>query len=278
MRSAGRPSCRRCSPRWAQCSRSRAWVTRSAHSRRRYIPLDQPFDAVVAYCIGMALFTIMMGNAFAAFPGDDGGHRPAAHRAQIRRQSRHHGLDRHAGRILRHAGDADGRQFQHRARGAARASRSQRGDQGADRRPRSCFWSPTSCSCICWSSVSEGTCRVTDAHRGTRLAICRASRSAMSTREFPNKLDHVLSGPHDARTAARAASRSFSAASTGIPPCTAIGFWRVSIAASRILPRPDAIRALLDAQFTGEKVAGECRYLARPRRAVSSGPMAGLGR
>jgi uncharacterized membrane protein len=33
-----------------------------------YIPLDTRFAAVAAYCIGMAMFTILMGNAFAAFP------------------------------------------------------------------------------------------------------------------------------------------------------------------------------------------------------------------
>ncbi|MGE0740066.1 MAG: DUF979 domain-containing protein [Hyphomonadaceae bacterium] len=33
-----------------------------------YIPLDTRTFAVAAYCIGMALFTIIMGNAFAAFP------------------------------------------------------------------------------------------------------------------------------------------------------------------------------------------------------------------
>jgi uncharacterized membrane protein len=33
-----------------------------------YIPLDNRTAAVIAYCIGMALFTILMGNAFAAFP------------------------------------------------------------------------------------------------------------------------------------------------------------------------------------------------------------------
>jgi len=34
----------------------------------RYIPLDQPFEAVIVYCVGMAAFTAIMGNAFAAFP------------------------------------------------------------------------------------------------------------------------------------------------------------------------------------------------------------------
>ncbi len=33
-----------------------------------YIPLTTPAIAVAAYCVGMALFTILMGNAFAAFP------------------------------------------------------------------------------------------------------------------------------------------------------------------------------------------------------------------
>jgi uncharacterized membrane protein len=33
-----------------------------------YVPLTTPITAVVAYCLGMWLFTILMGNAFAAFP------------------------------------------------------------------------------------------------------------------------------------------------------------------------------------------------------------------
>ncbi|HEX8725573.1 MAG TPA: DUF979 domain-containing protein [Gemmatimonadaceae bacterium] len=34
----------------------------------RWIPLDHAFVVVVTYAVGMALFTIVMGNAFAAFP------------------------------------------------------------------------------------------------------------------------------------------------------------------------------------------------------------------
>ena len=34
----------------------------------RFIPVDSAFAVVSAYCIGMALFTLVMGNAFAAFP------------------------------------------------------------------------------------------------------------------------------------------------------------------------------------------------------------------
>ena len=36
-------------------------------------PVDSRFAAVTAYCLGMAIFTVMMGNAFAAFPVMTGG-------------------------------------------------------------------------------------------------------------------------------------------------------------------------------------------------------------
>jgi uncharacterized membrane protein len=35
---------------------------------QRWIPLDTPFVVVITYAIGMAVFTMIMGNAFAAFP------------------------------------------------------------------------------------------------------------------------------------------------------------------------------------------------------------------
>jgi len=38
------------------------------HIVSAYIPLSTPTMAVGVYCLGMALFTIIMGNAFAAFP------------------------------------------------------------------------------------------------------------------------------------------------------------------------------------------------------------------
>ena len=38
------------------------------HIVTQYIPLDTRTLAVAAYCVGMALFTLIMGNAFAAFP------------------------------------------------------------------------------------------------------------------------------------------------------------------------------------------------------------------
>src|SRR5437868_11742714 len=35
---------------------------------QKWIPLDHPFAVVATYAIGMAVFTMIMGNAFAAFP------------------------------------------------------------------------------------------------------------------------------------------------------------------------------------------------------------------
>ncbi len=39
-----------------------------AHLTTEYLAVDSRLIAVAAYCIGMALFTMIMGNAFAAFP------------------------------------------------------------------------------------------------------------------------------------------------------------------------------------------------------------------
>ncbi|MHB8812791.1 MAG: DUF979 domain-containing protein [Steroidobacteraceae bacterium] len=42
--------------------------TAVGHIATTWLPLGHPLAAVVAYCVGMALFTMVMGNAFAAFP------------------------------------------------------------------------------------------------------------------------------------------------------------------------------------------------------------------
>eukprot|EP01035_Chromulina_nebulosa_P048878 gene48878-66347_t len=44
-----------------------------AHITTSYINMDIRFVAVVVYVLGMALFTIIMGNGFAAFPVMTGG-------------------------------------------------------------------------------------------------------------------------------------------------------------------------------------------------------------
>ncbi|WP_116139729.1 DUF979 domain-containing protein [Trinickia diaoshuihuensis] len=44
-----------------------------AHVATAYVNLDYRFVAVAVYCVGMALFTMVMGNGFAAFPVMTGG-------------------------------------------------------------------------------------------------------------------------------------------------------------------------------------------------------------
>eukprot|EP01034_Spumella_vulgaris_P034288 gene34288-42283_t len=44
-----------------------------AHVSTSYINMDWKLVAVAVYCGGMALFTIVMGNGFAAFPVMAGG-------------------------------------------------------------------------------------------------------------------------------------------------------------------------------------------------------------
>ena len=44
-----------------------------AHLTTSYINMDYKFVAVAVYCVGMALFTVVMGNGFAAFPVIAGG-------------------------------------------------------------------------------------------------------------------------------------------------------------------------------------------------------------
>lgn len=44
-----------------------------AHVVTNYVPMDHAFIAVAVYAVGMALFTVIMGNGFAAFPVMAGG-------------------------------------------------------------------------------------------------------------------------------------------------------------------------------------------------------------
>jgi uncharacterized membrane protein len=44
-----------------------------AHVTTSYIPMDSRLVACAAFCVGMALFTVVMGNGFAAFPVIAGG-------------------------------------------------------------------------------------------------------------------------------------------------------------------------------------------------------------
>src|ERR1700760_1248594 len=82
-------------------------------------------------------------------------------------------------------------------------------------------------------------------------------------REYPNKLDHVLDGPDDAR-GPRALHPIFFG-SFDWHSC-APGYWLLAplLRLQPGIPEAPAIRALFDDAFKAEKVAGEVAYLARP--------------
>ena len=83
------------------------------------------------------------------------------------------------------------------------------------------------------------------------------------TREYPNKLDHALSGPADV-LGPRALHPIFFGSFDW--HSAVHGHWLLARLYRRFPDMPEAksIRALLDAQFTKENVAGEVAYLARP--------------
>jgi hypothetical protein len=83
------------------------------------------------------------------------------------------------------------------------------------------------------------------------------------TREYPNKLDHVLNGPEDAR-GPRDLHPIFYG-SFDWHSCVH-GYWLLASLLRREpgIPEATAIRALFDSAFTPANVAGEVAYLARP--------------
>lgn len=83
------------------------------------------------------------------------------------------------------------------------------------------------------------------------------------TREYPNKLDHVLTGPEDVRSPRDLHPIFYG--SFDWHSCVH-GYWTLARCLRRFpdIPEAGAVRALFDAQFTDEKVAAEVAYLARP--------------
>jgi hypothetical protein len=83
------------------------------------------------------------------------------------------------------------------------------------------------------------------------------------TREYPNKLDHVLDGPGDARGPRDLHPIFFG--SFDWHSCVH-GYWLLASLLRREpgIPEGPAIRALFDGAFTAANVAGEVGYLARP--------------
>jgi Protein of unknown function (DUF2891) len=83
------------------------------------------------------------------------------------------------------------------------------------------------------------------------------------TREYPAKMDHVLTGPQDVQSP-RALHPAFYG-SFDWHSCVH-GFWLLAklVRLYPDLPRAAAIRALFNAQLTAANIAGELRYLQRP--------------
>ena len=102
-------------------------------------------------------------------------------------------------------------------------------------------------------------------HRLTAETAARFARIALGhvEREYPNKLDHVLNGPQDAR-GPKDLHPVFHG-SFDWHSCVH-GYWLLARLLRRHPDGPAAsdIRALLDRQLTVEKVAGELVYLQRP--------------
>jgi len=101
-------------------------------------------------------------------------------------------------------------------------------------------------------------------HRITPELASRFAAIAMGhvTREYPNKLDHVLNGPADAQSPS--ALHPIFHGSFDWHSCVH-GYWLLANLYRRF-PHLEAegIRDLLDSQFTPKKVAGELAYLSRP--------------
>lgn len=103
------------------------------------------------------------------------------------------------------------------------------------------------------------------ANRLTPQIASKFARIALGhvAREYPNKLDHVLEGPADAKGPRDLHPIFFG--SFDWHSCVH-GYWLLATLLRREpkMPEAGAIRALFDAAFTPEKVAGEVAYLARP--------------
>ena len=103
---------------------------------------------------------------------------------------------------------------------------------------------------------------------GLRLTPALASQFARIalghvTREFPNKMDHVLDGPADARTPRDLHPIYFG--SFDWHSCVH-GYWLLAslLRLEPAMPEASAIRQLFDDAFTPKKIGAECAYLDRP--------------
>jgi hypothetical protein len=91
------------------------------------------------------------------------------------------------------------------------------------------------------------------------------------TRQYPNKLDHVINGPHDVRTPVELHPIFYG--SFDWHSCVH-GYWLLARMYRRFPDIPEAprIRELVDAQLTDANVAGEVMYLRQPLRGTFERP------
>ena len=175
---------------------------RRGHPRRQRVP-----RGAASIALGMALFTMIMGNAFAAFPVMAAAIGVPLLIQRLRRRSGGGRRGRDAGGLLRHADDADGGQLQPRPRRAARAQGPARRDQGADRRPR-CRCSSSTSLIIYVRGVPRDARPPTSPRVSARIALgpCRARISAQArscaatattTRATPRALHPIFYGSFD---------------------------------------------------------------------------------
>ena len=101
----------------------------------------------------------------------------------------------------------------------------------------------------------------------------RFARAALAhvTREYPNKLDHVLGGPGDAKTPRQLHPIFFG--SFDWHSCVH-GYWLLATLLREFpaLPESAEISALLTAQITRDNVAAEVKYLDQPMRGTFERP------
>ncbi len=91
------------------------------------------------------------------------------------------------------------------------------------------------------------------------------------TREYPNKLEHVLTGPHDLRSPRELHPVFYGSYDWH---SSVHGHWLLARLLRRMptLPQADAIRSLFNAHLTTANVAAEVAYLEPPQRATFERP------
>jgi hypothetical protein len=243
------------------------------------IPEGSRIAAVIAYCGGMALFTIVMGNAFAAFPVMTAAIGLPLLVNHLGGEPARSCGDRHALGLLRHADDADGGELQSRARGVAATAGSRDALNGVIKAQI-----PTALPLLAVNTVLMYflafpvlTMRLT---RPTSPCASPPSRSAHVSARISHKLDHVWLSDADATTPRAAASDLLRQLRLAFLRAWLLDARAAVCGAFRIRRRKArrCARSSTNGAFTDENVAAEVRLpRATVTRAASSGLMVGRG-